>query len=630
MTRADVRTVLFLVALLSIVVGLLNHSFPTTSLTPPLTRGGSSCVPAANLSAAAAELPDLQSSGTTARSFFGAVPPHFRLADAVSTCGAGDAPDAACTLAAAAAALSGWLALERAALDEAQREPVGLSPFADDASARLALLGVAALRVTCPALLLAAAGAGGEVVRASLQLFAVSVERWAGATAAQAPFASAGAPGAALAHPLHPVVRRSLGEALTRIERGTAAAAAAARSSVPVSVTSALAALSVHAFFDDGAVELALQPLSHCYAEAEPAADCCDVRLIFSPTGKPWETSFFDEIVPERLEWRSLQNLSPIDVDERLNAPPADASAARRCAGSATPLIVIVQSYPSEQQQQLFKRLAEENAASGPPGRRRRRAGVLFTSDELMQADAGHFGLWVGRQYYRPARSGSWHNMTSPTTQRELIMGLGYRSNFWDAAEARSDAARWPPVLAASSELARDTVRRSPLAARPWPWAFIGDTSKSNREAILETIRTNGFKLVAQVSWTQTAASESPEASAPHVRSAYSRAMFVPTPDGNFNVDTFRFYEALEAGALPVVLVTGGNQPGQRYWDGVFGEHHPILHPASWSSAGALMAQLRRPDMRERLEAYHQQVVDWWLTYKWSLRRVLAIWMRED
>lgn len=109
------------------------------------------------------------------------------------------------------------------------------------------------------------------------------------------------------------------------------------------------------------------------------------------------------------------------------------------------------------------------------------------------------------------------------------------------------------------------------------------------------------------------------------------RALFAPAPPGDHNIETFRVYEALEAGALPIALAY--KEPGQAappggdYWNALLGRGQPVLSVGSWYDAGHTMCRLiSDPPRLRRLLA---DAGTWWAAYKETLRdRVDA--MRAD
>ena len=82
-------------------------------------------------------------------------------------------------------------------------------------------------------------------------------------------------------------------------------------------------------------------------------------------------------------------------------------------------------------------------------------------------------------------------------------------------------------------------------------------------------------------------------------------SVFVPCPAGQ-NAETFRIYEAIECGAVP--LIVGSNPTGL-----------PLLPLESWTQAGECMAYFLAN--MEQLEAYREKLFEAWATLKGGLKK---------
>jgi len=96
--------------------------------------------------------------------------------------------------------------------------------------------------------------------------------------------------------------------------------------------------------------------------------------------------------------------------------------------------------------------------------------------------------------------------------------------------------------------------------------------------------------------------------------------VFVPCPDG-VNPETFRFYEALECGCIPIVVRTERNSA----WVDWVCEHLPMLPLESWSDAAQLVAHLLRE--KTMLEAYRNKILASWMSWKSTLFAEGKAWL---
>lgn len=90
------------------------------------------------------------------------------------------------------------------------------------------------------------------------------------------------------------------------------------------------------------------------------------------------------------------------------------------------------------------------------------------------------------------------------------------------------------------------------------------------------------------------------------------QSIFVPCPRGNNSPDTFRLYEAIEAGSIPIV-------EREDYWDNLFGNDHPLIQVSNWSKAVSDIAVLSK--QTEWLEEYSIKLISWWKTQKNTLKQ---------
>jgi len=99
-----------------------------------------------------------------------------------------------------------------------------------------------------------------------------------------------------------------------------------------------------------------------------------------------------------------------------------------------------------------------------------------------------------------------------------------------------------------------------------------------------------------------------------------TNSVFVPCPDG-INPETFRFYEALEAGCIPLVVKTTKNEA----WFNWVSNYIPLMANNSWEDVVRIMVTLLSKP--ERLEVYRSEILNGWWTWNKSLREQAIQWM---
>ena len=149
--------------------------------------------------------------------------------------------------------------------------------------------------------------------------------------------------------------------------------------------------------------------------------------------------------------------------------------------------------------------------------------------------------------------------------------------------------------------------KKSKNERRDLIWSFIGAEHMDRKEKLSPFKELLPHKCVFQTGWN------SPEKVGEHeVLDTLERSMCVPCP-GGVEYETFRIYEALEAGAVPI-LVDG---------DTAFLEYLkrwiPIVSSPDWFTAARIVAGLsQRPDL---YEAYRESLITGWAAMKeWSVQ----------
>ena len=97
-------------------------------------------------------------------------------------------------------------------------------------------------------------------------------------------------------------------------------------------------------------------------------------------------------------------------------------------------------------------------------------------------------------------------------------------------------------------------------------------------------------------------------------KNVLSDSIFVPCPRGNTSVDTFRLYEALEVGAIPIVEKSD-------YWRNLLGEH-PLIETASWNNISNDINLLL--ENSQWIIEHSKKVQSWWIEYKQQLKQNIA------
>lgn len=246
--------------------------------------------------------------------------------------------------------------------------------------------------------------------------------------------------------------------------------------------------------------------------------------------------------------------------------------------------IVIVSSLISQDRHQAyFEKLREMHY----------KFGIIHLSDENYSAETGFYpyAKFVFRSY--------WHKKFLDQNN-VWILPLGYKAGFW-----------------------KENVnpQPGPACCRKNKWCFAGQlTGKPTRMSMIENLKNiTPYHIHETFNWGD----KDPNAlGVIAYRNLMLDTIFMPSPTGWWNLDSFRLCEALECGCIPIV-----ERNPIDYFTKFFG-NHPFLVVDTWDQAPALMEQLLNDPVN--LELRRQQCYQWWIDYKTDLKSKVAAIIKES
>ncbi len=147
---------------------------------------------------------------------------------------------------------------------------------------------------------------------------------------------------------------------------------------------------------------------------------------------------------------------------------------------------------------------------------------------------------------------------------------------------------------------------------RKYVWSFAGQINKSTRQAMAESM-----KKIAHYHIHETSSFSDPDAlSKEKYRALLLNTLFVPCPRGWANLESFRVYEALECGCIPIV-----EKDDTDYFTHLLG-NYPFLSVEKWEEAPALIQKLLANPME--LENLRASCRAWWLEHKKKVKQEIA------
>jgi hypothetical protein len=152
---------------------------------------------------------------------------------------------------------------------------------------------------------------------------------------------------------------------------------------------------------------------------------------------------------------------------------------------------------------------------------------------------------------------------------------------------------------------------------RKYVWCFLGQAEKSSRPELIKAFRPIQPSFIYATDQPQTL---------PFSVDAYHQSLlesiFVPCPMGNVNLESYRVYESLECGAIPLLE----SRATLDYFRLTLGDH-PLPTFRSWNAAARFVRGLIAQPAG--LLAKQEQCVNWWHQYKRELKGNVGEFMRS-
>lgn len=232
--------------------------------------------------------------------------------------------------------------------------------------------------------------------------------------------------------------------------------------------------------------------------------------------------------------------------------------------------VIVTSQANLEKCQAYFNKLHHQNC----------KFGILHLSDEQYIHDLGMYkdAIFILRNY--------WHKDFLNDTKIHCF-ALGYKNKFWEDV---------------------DNKEYKSAIDRKYIWSFAGQVNKSSRMAMVKALK----QVRRSFLFTTSHFADPAGLNVVDYRNLLLDTIFVPCPRGNWNLDTFRLYEALECGCIPIIEKTPLD-----YFSKFYGPH-PFLVVSSWREAPRLIKELlSNPD---QLEGLREKCFAWWVSYKARLQ----------
>ena len=139
---------------------------------------------------------------------------------------------------------------------------------------------------------------------------------------------------------------------------------------------------------------------------------------------------------------------------------------------------------------------------------------------------------------------------------------------------------------------------------RKYKWAFTGTPHKTSRHDLLFQ-----FKDIEPFFCHKTQKFDQKIISIDEMSEVLSATEFIPCPNGFFHPETYRVYEALECGCIPIV------ENAYKYYDRLF-PTNPFIKTDMWGEARPILKGWERGQVDQK----RNECMTWWNGYKNELQ----------
>ena len=150
------------------------------------------------------------------------------------------------------------------------------------------------------------------------------------------------------------------------------------------------------------------------------------------------------------------------------------------------------------------------------------------------------------------------------------------------------------------------------ILKKNYKWSFLGTTHGSSRYDLLDKhkkIKPNFINLTADFSGKRSMDTDD------YYR-ILNNSVFAPIPHGYFHPETYRLYEALETGSIPII------ENPFNFFDN-FLPNNPLPSVNNWEDSSIIIKKYLENE--KEIEVLGNKIKDWWTQYKENLRKTFLI-----
>ena len=151
------------------------------------------------------------------------------------------------------------------------------------------------------------------------------------------------------------------------------------------------------------------------------------------------------------------------------------------------------------------------------------------------------------------------------------------------------------------------TYFKNKTGQRKYKWSFVGTPHRSSRHDILFQ-----FSDIKPSFCHKTSKFNEKIIEVDKMSEVLSSTEFIPCPNGFFHPETYRLYEALQCGCIPIV------EDAYKYYDRLF-PNNPFVKVGKWAEAKVIIKNWKENQVKNKQEECNS----WWSSYKIDLQEMI-------
>ena len=214
-----------------------------------------------------------------------------------------------------------------------------------------------------------------------------------------------------------------------------------------------------------------------------------------------------------------------------------------------------------------------------------------------------------------PEKKIELYNQLNLTCSKILLFHLGDETGNYNLSEVYKNFAYVFRTFCSNKYFNNNEVKCIPLgyksgivnkfiSDRKYKWAFTGTPHKTSRHDLLFQ-----FSNIEPFFCHKTEKFDGKNISVDEMSDILSSTEFIPCPYGFFHPETYRVFEALECGCIPIV------ESAYDYYERVF-PNNPFIKINTWKEAKPILEGWNKDQIKKKSE----ECVSWWIKQKSDLQ----------